>query len=65
MNILNISKSDKNVTVSLTSDELQMLCNLMSERPDIVKDQFHQLHSELLIANNLCQCGHLDNFALT
>lgn len=65
MNILNISKSDKNVTVSLTSDELQMLCNLMSERPDIVKDQFHQLYSELLIANNLCQYGHLDNFALT
>ena len=64
MNILNISKSDKNATVSLTSDELQMLCNLMSERPDIIKDQFHQLYSELLITNNLCQYGHLDNFTL-
>lgn len=31
MNILNISKSDKNTTVSLSSDKLNLLCNMMSE----------------------------------
>ncbi len=31
MNILNIFKSDKNATISLSSDELNLLYNMVSE----------------------------------
>ena len=66
MNILNIDKSKKEVVVTLSADELIKLCNCMYKTDE--KNQegiFHNLYGELIIARELSQYGHIDNWALS
>lgn len=66
MNITSISKEDREVKVSLTADELILLCNMIHEQQK-EKDndeKLLQLYSEMMIARDLCQYGNLDNFSL-
>lgn len=65
MNIQNISKKDSSVTVELTADDLVLICNAMyAQRNDKSKENFLRLYSDMMIARDFCQYGHLDNFAL-
>lgn len=64
MNIQNISKKDREVLVTLSADELVKLCNILHETDNSKDELQQQLHSELIIARDLCQYGHLDNFSL-
>lgn len=73
MTIQTISKEDKNVTVELSADDLVMICNalyLHSKEQDLqskeqkTNDHFLQLYSDMMIALDLCQYGHVDNFCL-
>lgn len=63
----------KKVNVTLSSDELVMMQNLMhfyekhhEVDPDAGKpgEMFHKFAGEVIVASNLCQYGHLDSFAL-
>lgn len=66
MNIQNIDKSKKEVTVILDSDELVKICNCMHKADnENQKGNFHTLYSEMIIARELSQYGHIDNWALS
>lgn len=66
MNIQSISKRDREVTVELSADDLIIICNALyaqsSEEKD--NDYFMQLYSDMMMARDLCQYGHVDNFCL-
>lgn len=66
MNIQSISKRDREVTVELSVDDLVIICNALyaqsSEEKN--KDYFMQLYSDMMMARDLCQYGHVDNFCL-
>lgn len=66
MNIQNISKEKRNVIVELSADELVTICNLLfsqfSEQKD--KENYLQLYSDMMLARDLCQYGHIDDFCL-
>lgn len=65
MNILSLSKREKKVEVSLTSDELVKICNILYHAPESDRnDLFYQLNSEMMLARDLSQYGHMDNFCL-
>lgn len=65
MDIQNISKKDSSVTVELTADDLVLICNAMhAQQNDKSKEKFLRLYSDMMIARDLCQYGHLDNFVL-
>lgn len=73
MTIQTISKEDENVTIELSADDLVMICNalyLHSKEQDLqskkqkTNDNFLQLYSDMMIARDLCQYGHVDNFCL-
>lgn len=73
MTIQTISKEDENVTVELSADDLVMICNalyLHSKEQDLqskeqkTNDHFLQLYSDMMIARDLCQYGHVDNLCL-
>lgn len=66
MNIQNISKTDKKVVVELNSDDLVNICNSLYATYDRDKKnpRFLQLYSDLMMARDLCQYGHLDDFSL-
>lgn len=66
MNIQNISKTDKKVVVELNSDDLINICNALYAVFDKEKgrSRFLQLYSDLMMARDLCQYGHLDDFSL-
>lgn len=64
MDILEISKTNKNVTVVLSADELFRLCNVLHEVKEYRHDNLHHtLYKELLIANDLCQYGCIDDYS--
>ncbi len=67
MDIYNISKEKRECTVRLSTDELVMICNSFYYAENKYENSclFHKLYSEMIIANNLCQYGHIDNFALS
>lgn len=67
MNIQNISKKDKNVTVELNANELVTICNVLALQYTELKDKesYLQLYSDMALARDLCQYGHVDNFCLT
>lgn len=69
MNIQNISKKEKEVVVTLSADELVKICNIFhgatAEKEKEPNDLYHTLYSELMIARELCQYGHIDNFAMS
>lgn len=65
MNISSISKKDKEVVVSLSADELVKLCNVLySTKEEDKNELYHKLYSEMMIARDMCQYGHIDNFCL-
>lgn len=78
MNIQSISKTDKVAVVKLNADELVILGNaLYLATKELGEDALHitsngcennpaahQLYSEIMIARDLCQYGHIDDFCL-
>ena len=66
MNIQNISKEKRNVIVELNADDLVIICNALYSQFDEKKDKenFLQLYSDAMMARDLCQYGHVDNFCL-
>lgn len=66
MNIQTISKEKRKVTVELTADDLVTICNALYAQSDEKKhyETFMQLYSDMMMARDLCQYGHVDNFCL-
>lgn len=66
MNIQNISKENKETVVKLSADDLTIICNaLYAQLPESQKNErLLQLYSDMMIARDLCQYGHIDNFCL-
>lgn len=66
MNIQNISKENKETVVKLSADDLNIICNaLYAQLPESQKNErLLQLYSDMMIARDLCQYGHIDNFCL-
>lgn len=63
MEIINISKEKGKVVVSLDSSELVTICNTMYNTPDDKTNAKHyKLYSDMMIARDLCQYGHIDDF---
>lgn len=67
MNIQNISKGKRNVIVELEADDLVMICNALYSQLEEKKngEPFLQLYSDMMMARDLCQYGHIDNFCLS
>ena len=66
MNIQTISKEKREVMVELTADDLVIICNALYAQLGEKKynDIFMQLYSDMMMARDLCQYGHVDNFCL-
>lgn len=65
MNIQNISKKDREVTVTLSADELVKICNVLYGTKDENKNELYfKLYYEMMIARDMCQYGHIDDFCL-
>lgn len=66
MNIQNISKEKRNVIVELEADDLVMICNALYSQLEEKKNRepFLQLYSDMMMARDLCQYGHVDDFCL-
>lgn len=65
MNIQSISKENREVTVKLSADDLVIICNALYAQSSEKKDNdFMQLYSDMMMAKDLCQYGHIDNFCL-
>ena len=65
MNIQSISKVNREVTVKLTADDLVIIGNALSQSGEKKNnDYFMQLYSDIMMARDLCQYGHVDNFCL-
>lgn len=66
MNIQNLSKDKREATVELSAGDLVMICNALYSQRDEKKDDEHFLrfYSDMMLARDLCQYGHVDNFSL-
>lgn len=65
MDILNMSKKDREVIVTLSADELVKLSNVLYHAPDEDRNKlYYQLNSEIILARDMCQYGHIDSFSL-
>jgi len=66
MNIQTISKEKREVMVELTANDLVTICNALYGQLCEKKynDIFMQLYSDMMMARDLCQYGHVDNFCL-
>lgn len=66
MNIQNISKEKREVTLTLNADELVMICNMIYTAIDeyAKREKVQELHADMILARDLCQYGHIDNFSL-
>lgn len=64
MEILKISKTEKEAVVRLSAEEMKVICNVFYKAAGQCEGDplYHQLYSEMLIANDLAQYGHIDNF---
>lgn len=72
MNIENISKTQQQATIVLSKDELVLLCNIMfkygiaaGNNEEAKTDLFNKTYADMIIARDMCQYGHIDNFALS
>lgn len=65
MKVQNISK-DRKVLVELSSDDLTIICNALysQSKEEGEVNSIFQLCSDMLIVNDLCKYGHIDNFCL-
>lgn len=66
MNIQTISKEKREVMVELTAGDLVIICNALYAQLGEKKynDTFMQLYSDIMMARDLCQYGHVDDFCL-
>ena len=66
MNIQSISKENANANVTLSASELDLICNMFHEQLAKEKSnpKFLELYGDLMLARDLCQYGHVDNFCL-
>lgn len=66
MNIQTISKKEREVMVELTADDLVIICNALYAQlgENKSKDNFMHLYGDMMMARDLCQYGHVDNFCL-
>lgn len=66
MNIHSISKEKRNVIVELDANDLVIICNALYAqlRENKEKENFLQLYSDAMMARDLCQYGHVDDFCL-
>lgn len=66
MNIQSILKENREVTVELSANDLVIICNALYAQSSEKKphDYFMQLYSDMMMARDLCQYGHVDNFCL-
>lgn len=62
MEIMNISKKDKEVVLTLNTDELVRLCNVLYAQEKYDDNLHYKLYGDLMIARDLCQYGHIDGF---
>ena len=67
MKIQNISKNDREVTVTLSSDELVKLCNVLYYARDKYDGDnlYHEIKSDLMIARDISQYGNIDDTTLS
>ena len=70
MNIQSISKEKRQVIVCLDADELVKICNVFYEtqkarEKEKRKDKlYYKLYSDMMLARDLSQYGHIDSFCL-
>lgn len=65
MQILNMSHEKQTVVVELNSSELVKLNNALFHAPEEDRGTlFYKLRSEMILARDLCQYGHVDDFSL-
>lgn len=67
MNVREVSKDKREVVAVLEADDLVRICNAIyyAIKSDSIKqDKYAKLYSDLQIARDLCQYGHLDNVSL-
>lgn len=65
MDIESISKSKREVVVTLDADELVKICNIFYQAQSEEKNEkYDKLYSEMMLARDLCQYGHVDDFCL-
>ena len=65
MHIEKLSVKDREVTVSLSADEIVKLCNSLHYTPEKQQnDIYHKLYSDLLLMRDICQYGRIDNWGL-
>lgn len=66
MDILSISKEDRESVVILDSTELVTLCNVLYQatKDENVQAIVYKLYGNLMIARDLSQYGHIDAFCL-
>lgn len=70
MNIKNISKNDGQVVMTLNKDELTVICNTMyyhekAGGDEAKRELFHRVYADLILAKDLCQYGHIDDFSFS
>lgn len=66
MNIQNISKEKGEVLVKLSGNDLVAICNALYRYTEKQKNKENimQLYSDMMMARDLCQYGHIDDFCL-
>ena len=66
MNILSVSKEHNEAVVRLDSTELNVLCNVLyrAAKDNKIKEVGYLLYSNLMMARDLSQYGHIDAFCL-
>lgn len=66
MNMQTISKEKREVMVELTADDLIIICNALYAQSSEERNNnyFMQLYSDMMMARDLCQYGHVDDFCL-
>ena len=60
MNIENISKEKGQVLVRLSKDDLVGICNALYRQTE-EQENILQLYSDMMMARDLCQYGHIDD----
>lgn len=62
MNIQTISKEKREVMVELTANDLAIICNALYAQ--LGEKKHSDIYSDMMMARDLCQYGHIDNFCL-
>ena len=63
MNIENIPKEKGEVLVRLSKDDLVGICNALYRQTE-EQENILQLYSDMMMARDLCQYGHIDDVCL-